>query len=499
MSASQDKKQQQLEASDQISKKEAARKSAIRAKRKKRVIGIVIGILVVLLLAAIIIINSNLFYTILPAVSIGNTDYTTAEYNYYYQTAYMSFENTYGSYFSSMLDPDQPLDEQQYDDEMTWDDFFSNSAIENLRRITMLCDMAEADGFTMSQEAQDNIDSVIEDFETSATDYGYANVNAMISANYGQGTTLDLVREQMTKTALATEYSDHILNSFSYTEDELETYYQENRDSLDYISYSFVYVDGTADEANGVDQETAMSTAKALAQQIVATAGDQDSFEKNVSAYAGREAVTASDFASSVSSYGFGSWLLEPDRQVNDTAVIEVADSGYYAVIFLGRDDNHYNMANIRQILITAELLEDGGITQENVDIAHEKAEELLEEWKSGEATEESFAALAEENSEDSASNTNGGLCENVIKQQLSDQFDEFCFNPDRQYGDTDIVFVETDTYVGYLILYYLDEGDLYSNHLADLDLREQDYATWEEDQLTNYEATTHFALHFGK
>ena len=43
-------------------------------------------------------------------------------------------------------------------------------------------------------------------------------------------------------------------------------------------------------------------------------------------------------------------------------------------------------------------------------DAAKQKAEDLLAQWKAGDATEDSFAELANENSADSGSNTNGGL-----------------------------------------------------------------------------------------
>ena len=42
--------------------------------------------------------------------------------------------------------------------------------------------------------------------------------------------------------------------------------------------------------------------------------------------------------------------------------------------------------------------------------VAEDKINELYDEWKNGEATEDSFAALASANSEDSGSKDNGGL-----------------------------------------------------------------------------------------
>ena len=141
-------------------------------------------------------------------------------------------------------------------------------------------------------------------------------------------------------------------------------------------------------------------------------------------------------------------------------------------------------MVNVRHILVTpAEQNEDGTYTDEAWAQAEKKAQELLDTWKSGEATEESFAALANESSEDPGSNTNGGLYEDVYPGQMVDSFDAWCFDEARQPGDTGIV--KTD--YGYHVMYFVSKGeeifwfetargDLLSERAADLEdsLREK-------------------------
>ena len=47
-----------------------------------------------------------------------------AEFDYYYYSSLNSFASTYGSYLSYFgLDTSKPLDQQQYSDTMTWDDY----------------------------------------------------------------------------------------------------------------------------------------------------------------------------------------------------------------------------------------------------------------------------------------------------------------------------------------------------------------------------------------
>ena len=142
-------------------------------------------------------------------------------------------------------------------------------------------------------------------------------------------------------------------------------------------------------------------------------------------------------------------------------------------------------MVNVRHILvIPTEQSEDGtSYTDAAWQEAEQKAQALLDEWKAGEATEESFAALATENSEDPGSASNGGLYEDVYPGQMVDPFDEWCFDDARQTGDTGIV--KTD--YGYHVMYFVSKGeeifwfetakgDLRSERAADLEdaLREK-------------------------
>ena len=141
-------------------------------------------------------------------------------------------------------------------------------------------------------------------------------------------------------------------------------------------------------------------------------------------------------------------------------------------------------MVDVRHILvIPTEQNEDGTYTDEAWAEAEQKAQAILDEWKAGEATEDSFAALAGEDSEDPGSSANGGLYEDVYPGQMVDEFDAWCFDDARQPGDTGIV--KTD--YGYHIMYFVGRGeeifwletargDLLSERAAQLEdaLREQ-------------------------
>ena len=73
-----------------------------------------------------------------------------------------------------------------------------------------------------------------------------------------------------------------------------------------------------------------------------------------------------------------------------------------------------------------------------------------------GDKTEESFAALATEKTEDTGSQSTGGLYERVYKGQMVKAFENWCFDAARKAGDTGIV--ESD--YGYHVMYFIQKND---------------------------------------
>ena len=122
--------------------------------------------------------------------------------------------------------------------------------------------------------------------------------------------------------------------------------------------------------------------------------------------------------------------------------------------------------------------------TDEAKAAAKARAEEILAEFEAGEKTEESFAALAEQYSEDQGSNTNGGLYENIYQGQMVPEFNDFCFGGHKP-GDTAIVYGESSSYAGYHVVYYVGEGPLYSSYIAKSALQSEAMSDW-SDGLTN-------------
>lgn len=116
-------------------------------------------------------------------------------------------------------------------------------------------------------------------------------------------------------------------------------------------------------------------------------------------------------------------------------------------------------VSDVRHILVAIE----GGTTDENGtttytdaewEACYDKAEAILNEWRSGEATEESFAALVAENTDDGGSASTGGLYEGITAtSSYVEEFRAWAVDMSRQPGDTEIV----KTQFGYHIMYFVE------------------------------------------
>ena len=133
-----------------------------------------------------------------------------------------------------------------------------------------------------------------------------------------------------------------------------------------------------------------------------------------------------------------------------------------------GKDDG--NSVDVRHILICVEggtKDEDGNVTysDDEWEACRAEAQALLDQWKSGEATEDSFAALANEKSEDTGSNTNGGLYQGVTSTtNFVEPFLNWCMDENRQVGDTDLV----QSSYGYHIMYFSASEELWVSKCRD-------------------------------
>ena len=542
MSASQDKKKRTQQRAEGTERRQVASQKAAAEKKKSRTKWIVGSVLVALLIAFIVIGNSNLFYTAQKAVKINGKSYSVAEFNYEYMSVYQRMNQMYTQYRGdgSMCAPSAPYseDDESGDAFKTFDDYYKAEASRSLARKVALCELAEKDGVKLDENDLKQIDDTLSQMADAAKQYGYGSLDKFLTANYGNGITKKLAHKLMERDALASKYETYYQDNLTYTDEELDAAYAEQKDELDTYTVHYYFVQAeteTTVDADGNETSTAtpesMAAAKATAEQILeeargASEGAAERFAEVVGKLgAPSKSPQMNDDGSAVlddegnavydetpakptegkemqgatlTQYGlpFGDWAKDAARAAGDMELFEQENSGYYVALFLGRDDNSYSTVSVRHILIQAEDADgDTVYSEEELAAARAEAEKVLAEYQAGEQTEDAFAALANEHSSDPGSNTVGGLYEDVPKGQMVAEFNDWIYDPARQTGDVDII--EDTSYHGYHVMYFVGAGDSYRHVLARNTLVNDAMTAFEESLTKDFKYESLFAMRY--
>lgn len=294
--------------------------------------------------------------------TMGDKELTLSQLQVYYWIEVVYFLQDYGSYVAYFgLDVTQPLDTQictLTEESMTWQQYFLACALDSWTSYQAMALEAEANDLEMEAEMRDALDELIATLDTTAEEYGMADAEELIQANFDVGATVD--------------------NYIKFW----ELYYE----GYTYYNYAYELIEVT---------------------------------DAEVEAY----------FAENEATY-------EDSGMTKDTTYVDVRH------ILLGVDGGTVD-----------EETGDTVYSDEEWEACRQEAQNILDEWLAGDATEESFAELANTYSEDPGSNTEGGLYEDVFEGEMVTAFNDWCFDDTRQHGDYGLVQTE----YGYHIMFFVD------------------------------------------
>lgn len=477
-----------------------AHKEAESNRRRHILYGVAGGIVAVLAIA-LLVWDSGFFQKRATAVTIDGESYGPAVVQYYYQTAYNS------AYYSSTMGTGPSFDtsvdaaDQVYDEEtgQTWRDYLLEQAIDDLTQVTALCHAAEAEGYTLPAEDQAYMESELASLDQAWRSSGtYTSLGSYLRVNYGSYMDEDTFRSLYYDQVLASSYREHYQDSLTYTDEETESYYSEHTNDLDTFTYSVFTVRATVEEQTDeegnpvemTEEETqaAFDTAKAEAQTLAQTIQSRLAAGEDAQSLADEYAdqlfnsyVHTSGLGSTLSSAQYADWLYDSARQSGEVTIAENdgSDSNtytYYVVQFDSRARDDSATADVRHIFISA----GSSPTEEDFTAAQEKAQALLDQWQADSATEEDFAVLAVQNSEDSGSQASGGLYTGISATASWDpNFLAWCLDPARQTGDTGLVKNETSQLQGWHVLYFVGWDDPYWAYTIKSTWKEEDTSQW--------------------
>lgn len=452
------KEQTEQKVMTKYDRKVQKRKEEKEKEKKEERISTTVGI--VFLVALVCLVASFPIRTYLAThetyVVINGEEVNKVEFDYVYNTSKNNYITQYGSYLSYFgLDTSKDLSTQMYSETLTWKDYFEQNAVESLKQNKALMAEAKAAGFTY--DTTDEYNTFKETIKTSAAAAGVSD-KEYVRSIYGSYATMGRIEEYVKNDMVMNAYYQKLQEDNAPSDDEIQSYYEENKATYDSVDYRLTTIEadlptepteladpveetaadttGTTDGTAAADttQDTAyqpsdaeiakaMEDAKVLAddaEQTVAKDGEAHENEKKSSV-----------------NYLISDWLFDDARKAGDTTVITNDNSHcYYVVAFEKRYLDETPSADVRVIIPTED----------------KTGEEILEEWKNGAATEDSFAELCKKYTQDTSAVENGGLFEQVTKTGMTEELSNWIFDSSRQAGDTVAITVSDTTYVLYYI-----------------------------------------------
>jgi len=497
-----------------------------KERRKSRVFAITVITVLVLVSAVAIVINSSFIRRTLPVYTIDGVNFSTTEFEFFYHTELMEYNNMMSQFQGlgiDMPDPGRLLSRQVRNEETgeTWADSITEMALYRMTGLVSLYNAARAAGFELSEEQNEEINTEVSMVALQAMMSGFPTADSLLQQMFGNSINENTYRSILEFTAIASAYNEFVRESFSYSAQDLAGYYAENKEDLDVFAYRLIYIN--PDELNIEDFETDEAYAEAMDTAIA------DAHERAANIITGGISSAEDFIATAREEYGrdddwiadiqlrmgenldetFRDWLMDESRIEGDIASFD-NDTGSTIIYFDSRNDNSYLTTGMRQILITREFVdpeefplweEDPGYI-EALDRAEAEAQERAETvynlFNQAGRTEDALIELMAEHSDD---NTEGGEYTDISKfsyqsahfqaMKVVPEIEEWLFDESRAVGDSELIYTRD---FGYHLVYFTGSGAPFFELIADDRMRTRDHDEW-IDGLPEGEPVRHAAF----
>lgn len=393
-------------------KMEARRKEAAREKRNSMIFRIICIAIVVAIVgtAGYFGVTKYLDYRTATKdlyLSVGDHQLTKLEYDYYFNTTVNNYVNTYSYYLSYIgLDTTQPFDEQQYSEDMTWQEYFEEATITQIQQEYALLDDASANAF--EYDTSEDYNNFVTNAKTTAKE-SQVTLQNYYKTLFGDYANQWNVKPFMENSYTASAYYDKLLEDHTPTDDEITDYYEKHKADYDKVSfYNFTfdpanYTDTTGEDVSDDDDTTSddstdtsneatetedtdtsnetedndasdddtttnsadASTARTLAEEMVSRLEDGEDFEDLCYEYAIDDAKAnyesedaeyslTEGMTCSSTNISYSDWLSDESRKAGDITIIEDSTTGAcYVLKFVSRTYDESCLDTISSTLST--------------------------------------------------------------------------------------------------------------------------------------------------
>ena len=310
-------------------------------------------------------------YTVKDEVAIKKADVvvatmqdqelTNGELQIHYWMSVFDYIDYYHSSVLMGMKLELPLNEQIYDEEtgMTFQQMFLENALESWRRYATLVQMAENNGFELTEEEKAELDSFQSQVEAYAKADGYEDLDAYFVEMLVPGSTMQTYDKYNRMNYIGLSYYNTLYDELMPTLDEIEAYYAENEEgftkegigkdagNLYDVRHILIEPEGgsVGDDGNLVYTEDEWEACRVKAQELL------DKYlagEKTEDAFAALATEHTADYGSKENGGlyqqltkdtnfvpEFKAWYLDESRKPGDTGLVK-SDYGYHIMYLSG-------------------------------------------------------------------------------------------------------------------------------------------------------------------
>lgn len=477
----------------------------------KKVVGKVISIvLCAVIVLGIVGFSLNYYGALQRVIKIGGVGseqpVTIAEYEYFYMRAYNQVRyqaQYYQYYYQTSMGYDtslSPEDQTQttkdaQGNEITWAEKLHNDTLELIQLHKAYYNEAVKMGLKLTKADEAFIDKQIDGLRDEAKNAGSNSnsssnekkvtysLNAYLRKVYGGSINERFLRKELKIQVLAQKYLTQKTNDIAagYDQAEIDKAYKDATSTYDFVTfraYTFKTTELTK-ENNETDAQLKARQTKADA-EVKKNANDFYNAVTNEATFAAKAKELNKDTADynvdeetkysmlqdsikSAFSEDAAKWLFDSSTKTGSKKLFSDETNGKYIVVLAVKAPHQEQTITARHILLsTKDQNSQQDLSEEEIAKKKTQAEDILKKFNEGDKSEDSFAALANEYTEDSGSSSNGGLYEHVYPGQMVTEFNDWCFDANRKAGDVEMV--KTD--YGYHIIYFVakDGKDYYDS-----------------------------------
>lgn len=298
--------------------------------------------------------------------TVGDHELNGGLFQVFYWAQFGYLMNSYGEYASYLgLDATKSLAEQYYGEDVTWEQYFLELAMDEYLQYCALYDEATKRGIEPDEETKASLESITEDLETFAVQGGYESAEDYLYQVFGPGVTREDYAEYYRLFATAQLYANELQTSINLSPEEVEAFYAANATSFEQqgiqkidrnvvnVRHILIQPEYDIDSDGDLEPDSSSDEAWAAAEQAA-----NDTYERwKLNPTEDNFATVATDttFDTGSAENGglyegvypgqmvaeFDEWCFDTTRKPGDTEIIRT-DYGYHIMYFVGEGDHTY-------------------------------------------------------------------------------------------------------------------------------------------------------------